>query len=276
MLCTLPGRLFIDTITIMKKLKTKQVAMEDGTVFTCPISGVCQSVELHKKKKRINKADSSIKREAETIEDIKKRSAKVVKELEEGLTAIQSYPKSVTFFGSARFKKDHKYYKKAQRLGAAVCKLGYAVVTGGGPGIMQAGNHGSYESCGSAVGFNIELPFEQVINPYVTHGVNFHYFFTRKVSLTYSGEVYLYFPGGFGTLDELFEILTLIQTKKIPKVPVILVGKDFWGPMDKFIKKVLLEKFETISKADPNLYTVLDDEEEIIKIIKKAKVRTSK
>jgi uncharacterized protein (TIGR00730 family) len=188
-------------------------------------------IKLKKNKKRINKPDSSIKRNFNTQEEMvrltDKRSALIMEEFRKGIRAIRNYPKSVTIFGSARLKTTDPYYQKAKSLAGKLCTEGYAVITGGGPGIMQGANEGTFKTCGSAIGFNIELPFEQAINPYVTHGVDFHYFFTRKVSMTFSGEAYIYFPGGFGTLDEFFEIITLIQTKKIPKIPVILVGVDF-------------------------------------------------
>lgn len=200
----------------------------------CPLSRKARDetkIEVKKNKKVINTVDAKIKREFYTLEDMMRltdeRSNRIANELRMGFRAIRKYPKSVTIFGSARLKRTDPFYIKAQEVGAAICKAGYAVITGGGPGIMQAANQGTFEECGSGIGFNIELPFEQVINPYVTHGVDFHYFFTRKVSMTFSGEAYLYFPGGFGTLDEFFEIVTLIQTKKIPKVPVILVGTAF-------------------------------------------------
>jgi uncharacterized protein (TIGR00730 family) len=201
------------------------------------------------------------------------RAGRVEDELINGFHAIREYPKSVTFFGSARFEENHPFYKKAQHLSSEICKMGYAVITGGGPGIMEAGNRGTNETCGYSVGFNIELPNEQVINPYVTHGVNFHYFFSRKVSLAFSAEAYLYFPGGFGTLDEFFEILTLIQTNKIPAVPVICVGSEYWDPLNSFICKTLLGSFGTISASDAKLYKVLDDDEEILQIVRDAKLR---
>ena len=200
----------------------------------CPLSAQARKdtkIKIKKNKKVINKADAKIKRNFHTVAEIakeaKKRENRITKEIHAGLSAIGKYPKSVTVFGSARLPKSHPSYIAAKNLGAKLCKEGFAVITGGGPGIMQAANEGTFTECGSGIGFNIELPFEQVINPFVTHGVDFHYFFTRKVSMTFSGEAYIYFPGGFGTFDEFFEILTLVQTKKIPKVPIILVGKKF-------------------------------------------------
>ena len=199
----------------------------------CPLGSKADAtkIKIKKNKKVINKPDSSIKRDFYTQAEIakltKERGNKILDEFNAGMEAIKQYPKSVTIFGSARLPKKHPSYIAAKELGAKLCQEGFAVITGGGPGIMQAANQGTKETCGSAIGFNIELPFEQSINPYVTHGVDFHYFFTRKVSMTFSGEAYIYFPGGVGTMDEFFEILTLVQTKKLPKVPIVLVGKKF-------------------------------------------------
>ncbi len=230
------------------------------------------------KKKKINIPEHLLKQEKETIisieEKIKNRADRIEKELIAGFKAIRSYPKSVTIFGSARLKEDHPSYIKAKELASRLCSEGYAVITGGGPGIMQAANEGTFKTCGSGIGFNIELPFEQVLNPYITHGVNFHYFFTRKVSMTFSGETYIYFPGGFGTMDELFEIMTLIQTKKIDKVPVILFGTSFWNPLVEFFKKTLLsDEFSTISEKDLDIFTVTDDIDTAVNIVKNAKIR---
>lgn len=258
---------------MMKNKKTEAVVLE----VMVPMKPCFLKTKINKKKKIINKPEYKIKQDfiiAEDIEkQIKKRTSRVEKELEAGMRAIRRYPKSVTFFGSARLKPSHEYYQKAVQLSEKLCQEGFAVITGGGPGIMQAGNEGTYKTCGIGIGFNIELPFEQVLNPYVTHGVDFYYFFTRKVALTFSGECYVYFPGGFGTLDELFEILTLIQTKKIPKVPVVLVGVEFWTPLLKFFENTLIEKYETISKSDLKLFVLTDDLEEVVKIAKKAKIR---
>jgi uncharacterized protein (TIGR00730 family) len=229
-------------------------------------------------KQKVNKPESEVRQDVpltttEILKRVENLADSVNQELLRGLKAISSYPKSVTFFGSARLKDTDDYYKSARSIAGKLCGEGYAVITGGGPGIMEAGNRGSHETCGSAVGFNIELPYEQIINPYVTDEVNFHYFFTRKVSMTFSAEVYMYFPGGFGTLDELFEILPLIQTEKIDQVPVILFGSKFWKPLDEFIRNTLLKDFKTVSESDPDLYVITDSEEEVLEIIKKAPVR---
>jgi len=177
-------------------------------------------------------------------------------------------------FGSARLPEDNEHYKQAQRIAYRIAKeLDYAIITGGGPGIMEAANRGAYEAGGRSVGMTIHLPFEQTTSKYVKDELQFYFFFTRKVSMTFSAEAYLYFPGGFGTMDELFEILTLVQTEKIEKVPIILVGEDYWRPLDEFIKKTLLETHETISPEDLNLYTITDDEDKILEIVKNAPLR---
>ena len=197
------------------------------------------------------------------------------KEFTEGFHYIHNYDRSVTFFGSARSKPEDPFYKKAERLAARVAKElpNYVVVTGGGPGIMEAANKGAYDAGGKSVGFTIELPHEQKDNAYLTGKVDFDFFFTRKTMMSFCAEAYLFFPGGFGTFDELFEVLTLVQTGKIEKVPIILVGKEFWGPFDSYLKDEMLNKHKTIKEEDLHLYTISDDEEEIFEIIKNAPIR---
>ena len=205
----------------------------------------------------------------------KRRVAQISEEFRKGFDFIKSHPKSVTFFGSARFNEDDPYYQKAYRIAKRVSKEGFAVVTGGGPGIMEAGNRGAVDGDGNehSIGICIRLPREQITNPYVTDGLDFKYFFSRKVILSFSAEAYVYFPGGFGTLDEFFEILTLVQTGKIEPVPIILVGTKFWKPLDKFIRETLLEKINTINETDLNLYTITDSEDLVLDMIKKAPLR---
>lgn len=194
-------------------------------------------------------------------------------ELRQGLEFMDQFQKSITIFGSARTPEADRYYEKARRIGyRAAQELGYAVVTGGGPGIMEAGNRGAYEANGRSIGMQIILPHEQVTNPYVTDMLPFYFFFTRKTAMQYASEVYLFFPGGFGTLDELFGAITLVQTKKIAHVPMILVGEAFWKPMESFIKETLLEQ-KMISPDDVDLYIITDDEDRIIEIIKNAEPR---
>lgn len=189
-------------------------------------------------------------------------------ELRQGMDMIEQIGPSITFFGSARTESDDPYYQKAVRLAnRIVTELNHAVVTGGGPGIMDAANKGAYEAGGPSVGFTIKLPMEQTTSPYVTHESPFYYFFTRKTALTLSADAYLVFPGGFGTLDEVAEVLTLMQTQKLEDVPIIFVGKDFWQPLVDFFTTKMLKEYATISPEDMNLFHVLDDEDEIIKIL---------
>lgn len=202
-----------------------------------------------------------------------KRASRIAKEFDEGFRFIKRFRKSVTFYGSARFKPSNPHYKDARELGRKLAKLGFAVITGGGPGIMEAANRGAKEANGDSVGLNIKLPREQISNPFLTDSMNFFYFFSRKTTLSFAAEAYIFFPGGFGTLDEFFELITLIQTHKIGRAPIILVGRDFWGPLDEFIKKVVLEDHGAIDKKDRQLYTILDDHDEIIKIIQAAPIR---
>jgi len=211
-----------------------------------------------------------------TIEHLtdKERLLLVHKELEDGFHYVHSYTKSVTFFGSARFKRLDPYYQKAERLASKVAKeLNYVVVTGGGPGIMEAANKGAYEAGGKSIGFTINLPHEQEDNKYLTGKVDFNFFFTRKTLMSFAAETYVFFPGGFGTFDELFEVLTLVQTGKIEKVPIVLVGKEFWQPLDDIIKSEMLNHHKTIEEEDTHIYTITDDENEIFEIIKNAPVR---
>ena len=198
------------------------------------------------------------------------------KEFKEGFHYIHSYDRSVTFFGSARSRPDDPFYQKAERLAGRVAKelLNYVVVTGGGPGIMEAANKGAYEAGGKSIGFTIELPSEQKENLYLTGKVDFNFFFSRKTMMSFAAEAYLFFPGGFGTFDELFEVLTLVQTGKIERVPIILVGEEFWKPLDDLIKMEMLSHHHTIELEDTLLYTITDDEDEIFEIIKNAPVRS--
>lgn len=232
------------------------------------------SKENKKKKISVNLPASQLNVDPFTIDelesDIKRRMNAIQKEFKNGFGFIKKYPKTVTFFGSARFTPDSRYYKQAVKLSSLLTKERYAIVSGGGPGIMEAANKGASEAGGNSLGLTIELPFEQVTNPYLTDHVGFYYFFVRKVCLSFSAEAYVYFPGGFGTLDEFFEIITLIQTKKLEKVPVILVGSDFWKPLDDFIQKYLYEENKTISINDRDLYYILDNEQQIVDLIKEA------
>lgn len=203
------------------------------------------------------------------------KSETMSREFYSGYNMVKKYPRSVSILGSAILLPDNEFYKKAEHLAARIAQeLKYAVVTGGGPGIMEAANKGAYEAGGHSIGYAIRLPNEQYVNKYLTDYVTFDYFFTRKTMIYCSAEAYIYFPGGFGTMDELFEILTLIKTGKMPQAPVILVGKDFWGPLLNFIENELYEDYRVIPKDFMEIYKIVDDENEILSIIKNAPLRT--
>ncbi len=195
------------------------------------------------------------------IDDLAEQSwrlFRIMGEFVQGFEEMADVGKAVTIFGSARFKPDNAYYKKAEQLAASLADSGYTVFTGGGPGIMEAGNKGAYEAGGRSIGVNIILPFEQNPNPYQTDSIDFRYFFIRKVLLVKYSTAFVVFPGGFGTLDELFEALTLIQTKKIKPFPVYLVDSEYWSGLIEWIKDTQLAK-GAISKKDLNLFKVVDD-----------------
>lgn len=195
-------------------------------------------------------------------------------EFRQAFDFLDQFEKSVTFFGSARIDEANEHYQQARRLGKRIVEeVGCAIVTGGGPGIMEAGNRGAKDGSGQSVGLTIDLPKEQETNPYVDSELSFYFFFSRKVALTYAAEAYIYFPGGYGTLDEIFEILTLVQTGKIAKVPIILVGTDYWNPLDDFIQKQLLETHNAINFTDTDLYTITDNEDEVLRIVTEAPIR---
>lgn len=186
------------------------------------------------------------------------RIFKIMAEFVEGFKFLKQYRLAATFFGSARCKLDDQVYKDAEDLAARLAKSGFTIITGGASGIMEAANKGAYEAGGQSVGLNIKLPHEQGLNEFVTNSMTFNYFFSRKVMLSFASEVYIYFPGGFGTLDELFEILTLVQTRKIKRIPIILYGKEFWGPLLTYLHDEVLKKHKAVSWEDLQLYTLVD------------------
>lgn len=188
------------------------------------------------------------------------RVSRIEEEFASGFELINKYNSTVTFFGSARFTEHHPLYKKARSLARLLSNDGYTIVSGGGGGIMEASNRGAAEEGGNSIGLNIELPKEQTLNPFTTDSQSFRYFFSRKVILAYRATAYVFFPGGFGTMDEFFEVLTLIQTKKMEQVPIILFGNEFWGGLQDFITEYMLEKEETISPGDETYYTITEDE----------------
>ena len=194
---------------------------------------------------------------------------KVQSEFVEGFERLNKIGPCISIFGSARTKPEHKYYKEATALASRLCAEGFGVITGGGPGIMEAANKGAHEAGGASVGLNIDLPFEQNNNPYIDpdKSLDHRYFFIRKVMFVKYAQAFIAMPGGFGTLDELFEVLTLIQTKKITSVPVILFGTEFWAGMKDWIQDTMLEKHGNISPGDMNLIPLTDDPDEVVKLI---------
>lgn len=200
-------------------------------------------------------------------EDVK-RSLKYANDLGRGLKILRTFSQGVTIFGSARVPEDSKYYNKARELGQKLAENGHAVITGGGPGIMEAANRGAYEMGGRSVGLNITLDHEQFPNPYLTDTMEFHYFFSRKVMLVMASKVFAFFPGGFGTLDELSEVMILEQEDKMPKQPIFLIGKSYWKPLYNVWKKKLLAE-GMIKAKDLKLVVLTDDIMEVVKAANK-------
>ncbi|WP_084957429.1 TIGR00730 family Rossman fold protein [Thermoactinospora rubra] len=197
------------------------------------------------------------------------RVMRIQAEFVEGFGQLAELPPAVSVFGSARTKEGTPDYDMARDLGAALARAGYAVITGGGPGIMEAGNRGASEAGGISVGLGIELPFEQRMNDYVDLGIEFRYFFVRKTMFVKYSCGFIALPGGFGTLDELFEALTLVQTRKVTSFPVVLMGTEFWGGMLEWIKSSLLDTGK-IAPEDMDLIHLTDDVEEAVSIIVEA------
>lgn len=196
-----------------------------------------------------------------SIEDLERINA-YSKDLAAGLKMVRSFPQGVTIFGSARLPQDNKYCEMAANLGAELAKNGHAVITGGGPGIMEAASRGCFEIGGRSVGFNITLAHEQFPNPYLSECYTFEYFFARKVSLAMSAKVFVFFPGGFGTMDELSEILCLMQENKMPKMPVFLIGADYWSAFDGVIKKMV--ELKLVAEADAGIFEITDDIQKVV------------
>lgn len=196
-----------------------------------------------------------------SIADLERANA-YAKDLGRSLQIVRSFAQGVTIFGSARLPQDHKYCKMAYKLGGLLAENRHTVITGGGPGIMEAANHGAYEVGGRSIGLNITLAHEQHPNPFLTDCVTFEYFFARKVSLAMSAKVFVFFPGGFGTMDELSEILCLMQEAKMPKMPVFLIGKDYWKAFDKIIGKMMVLKL--INVKDAGIFTITDDVQKVV------------
>lgn len=194
---------------------------------------------------------------------------KIMAEFVEGYEKMAKIGPCISIFGSARTPEENKYFKLGVEIAEKLAQKGYGIITGGGPGIMEAGNKGAQLGNGKSVGLNIELPFEQHYNPYIDSDSNLHfdYFFVRKVVFVKYAQGFVILPGGFGTLDELFEALTLIQTKKIVDRPVVIVGSDYWGGLLDWVKKVMLDQEKNISPEDINLYALVDTADEAVEYI---------
>lgn len=196
------------------------------------------------------------------------RVFRIMAEFVEGFETLSQIGPAVSIFGSARTPEKDPYYGVARELGRRFVESGYGVITGGGPGIMEAANRGAAEAGGESVGLNIMLPFEQKANPYVTKLLNFHYFFARKVMFAKYSKAFIACPGGFGTLDEFFELTTLVQTMRVKPIPIILICKDFWSGLLDWIHDVVLER-GNISPEDSHLYQIEDDPDEVVRIVER-------
>ncbi|MCL2038703.1 TIGR00730 family Rossman fold protein [Candidatus Saccharibacteria bacterium] len=196
------------------------------------------------------------------------RGLAYAEDLLQGLVKLRTFPQGVSIFGSARLGEKSPYYQSARKLGGLLAQHGHPVVTGGGHGIMAAASQGAYEYGGRALGLNIQLPHEQTLNEWATDNLEFRYFFARKVMLTMAAKVYVFYPGGFGTLDEFFDILVLMQTGKMPTMPMFLIGKTFWRPLEKFIA-TRLEANKLIEKGDRAIYKITDNVMDVVKAAEK-------
>ena len=193
------------------------------------------------------------------------RVFRIMAEFVDGFEVMGHVGLAAAIFGSARTPPDDKYYQMASDLAERLVKEDYAVITGGGPGIMEAGNRGAFDAGGKSIGLNISLPMEQVANPHQTISLNFHYFFCRKVMFLKYAQALICFPGGFGTMDEFFESMTLIQTKKTAKFPVVLIGHDFWDGLVAWMRHTMLDQFANVSPEDMDLFLVTDDIDEAVR-----------
>lgn len=195
------------------------------------------------------------------------RVFRIMAEFVDGFEMMARVPPGVSVFGSARAGPEHPYYRKAEEVGRLIARAGFSVITGAGPGIMEAANKGAKEAGGESVGLNILLPFEQVANPYLTKVINFRYFFVRKVIFSKYACGLMFFPGGYGTLDELFDMITLMQTGKIHRLPTVLVGSEFWQGQLDWMRETVLERFGHISPEDLDLMHVTDDPARAVRFI---------
>jgi uncharacterized protein (TIGR00730 family) len=196
------------------------------------------------------------------------RIFRIISEIVEGYQFLLGLEREVTVMGSARIASNNKYYKTAVQLGKLLGKNGFTTLTGGGPGIMEAANRGAYEAKGKSVGLNIQLPFEQRINPYVKEAIGFYYFFTRKIMLTSPANAFVFFPGGFGTLDEFFEVVDYMELGLMERSPIVLVGKAFWEPLIKFLQEKCVSSIGAVSATEINNWHIVDTAEEAYELLK--------
>jgi len=195
------------------------------------------------------------------------RVFKILAEFVSGFELLQKYGLAASFFGSAKCNAGAKVYEQAEELAGKLSRAGFTIITGGSSGVMEAANKGAYEAKGQSVGMNIRLPEKQIVNKYVTDSEHFNHFFTRKVMLAFASEVYIFLPGGFGTLDEFFEMATLVQTRKIKMIPMILIGKEYWTPLLEWIRTTVFEKNHAISEKDMSIYHLVDSVDEAFDLI---------
>ena len=195
------------------------------------------------------------------------RILRIMAEFVDSFEKLSRLRPAVTIFGSARMPRKNLYYKAAVTLGRELARRDLAIITGGGPGIMAAANQGAAQAGGTSVGLNIELPHEQAGNPYANVPINFHYFFARKVCFAKYSIAFVFLPGGFGTMDEFFEVATLVQTRRIPQFPLILFGKKFWTEATRWMKKQMREENHFIGPDDLKLFTITDDPQEAVRVI---------
>lgn len=198
---------------------------------------------------------------------------RIMAEFVDGFEFLYPLRREVTVFGGGQLNEGSQWYREARALGRLLAENGFTIITGGGPGIMEAANRGAAEGGGESIGLDIELPSEQRRNKYVTKGIGFHYFFTRKVMLSASAQAYVFFPGGFGTLDEFFEVLTLVQTMKMEAVPMVCVGADYWSPLDAWIRSQMVQELGTVKGEEAELYTIVNTAQEAFDLVKYSKER---
>lgn len=250
-----------------KNLANQVLSQLDNEMVAPEKLPIIKVQEAPRSKVRKDKTSKNLLIRKRLIDAAEGRLDSVVDEFEHVFDILAKYEKTVTIFGSARKPQDDAVTMGAYDLAARMTREGFAVITGGGEGVMEAANRGAYEAGGTSIGFNILLPHEQALNPYTTENFQFKHFFGRKVAMTLDSSAFIYYPGGFGTFDELFEILALMQTRKIERTPIVLVGSEFWRPFDAAIREVMLDKYHTISYEETELYRIYDNYDDIVNYI---------